>query len=88
MQEQLIGTVTHYFDKPHVGVVQLVADLSVGDTIHFRGHTTDFEQTADSLQVEHGPVESAAAGSEIAIHPASRTSKFSASQRTTDHSEM
>jgi len=68
MQEQLIGTVTHYFDKPHVGVVQLVADVSVGDALHFRGHTTDFEQTAGSLQVEHGPVESAAAGSEIAIH--------------------
>ena len=68
MQEQLIGTVTHYFDKPHVGVVQLVADLSVGDTIHFRGHTTDFEQTAGSLQIEHGPVENAGPGSEIAIH--------------------
>lgn len=67
MEEQLIGTVTHYFDKPHVGVVQLVAELKVGDTLHFRGHTTDFEQKATSLQVEHGPVESAGAGSEIAI---------------------
>ena len=68
MEEQLIGTVTHYFDKPHVGVVQLVGNIKVGDTIRFRGHTTDFEQVADSLQVEHGAVESAAAGSEIAIH--------------------
>ena len=67
MEEQLIGTVTHYFDKPHVGVVKLVADLKVGDVLHFLGHTTDFQQTATSLQVEHGPVESAEAGSEIAI---------------------
>ena len=67
MQEQLIGTVTHYFDKPHVGVVQLVADLSVGDTIHFRGHTTDFEQSVDSIQIEHAGVESAGPGELVAI---------------------
>ena len=72
MEERLIGTVTHYFDKPHVGVVKLVGDLKLGDTIHFRGHTTDFQQTATSLQVEHGPVESAPAGSEIAIQVAER----------------
>ena len=67
MQEQLIGTVTHYFAKPGVGVIQLVADVNVGDVLHFMGHTTDFEQTATSLQVEHGAVESAGAGAEIAI---------------------
>lgn len=72
MEEQLIGTVTHYFDKPHVGVVQLIADLEVGDLLRFRGHTTDFEQEATSLQVEHGPVEKAEAGSEIAIQVGQR----------------
>ena len=67
MEEQLIGTVTHYFAQPQVGVVALSGDLKLGDTLHFRGHTTDFEQTASSLQVEHGAVETAAAGSEVAI---------------------
>ena len=67
MQEQLVGTVTHYFAKPGVGIVQLVAALNVGDVLHFTGHTTDFEQKAGSLEVEHGTVENAGAGAEIAI---------------------
>jgi putative protease len=67
MQEQLVGTVTHYFAKPSVGVVQLVGEVNVGDVLHFLGHTTDFEQAASSLEVEHGAVDSAEAGAEIAI---------------------
>jgi hypothetical protein len=72
MQEQLVGTVTHYFAKPGVGVVQLVADVNAGDMLHFRGHTTDFEQKAGSLEVEHGAVDNAGAGTEIAIKVAER----------------
>ena len=35
--EQLIGTVVHYFAKPQVGIVQLTADLKVGETLRFGG---------------------------------------------------
>jgi len=52
-----IGVVTHYFSHLSVAVVKLEgATLRVGDTIHFRGHTTDFEQRVDSLQVNHESV--------------------------------
>ena len=52
-----IGVVTHYFSHLSVAVVKLeAATLRVGDTIHFRGHTTDFKQRIDSLQVNHAPV--------------------------------
>jgi hypothetical protein len=52
-----IGLVTHYFSHLSVAVVKLeAATLRVGDTIHFRGHTTDFKQPVDSLQVNHAPV--------------------------------
>jgi len=52
-----IGVVTHYFSHLLVAVVKLeAATLRVGDTIHFRGHTTDFKQRVDSLQVNHAPV--------------------------------
>jgi len=52
-----IGVVTHYFSHLSVAVVKLeAATLRVGDTIHFRGHTTDFKQRVDSLQVNHAPV--------------------------------
>jgi len=49
-----IGVVTHYFSHLLVAVVKLeAATLRVGDTIHIRGHTTDFKQRVDSLQVNH-----------------------------------
>ncbi len=52
-----IGVVTHYFSHLSVAVVKLDAgSLRVGDSIHFRGHTTDFGQRVDSLQVNHAPV--------------------------------
>jgi hypothetical protein len=52
-----IGVVTHYFGEPSVAVIKLESGtLRAGETIHFRGHTTDFEQTVESMQVDHAPV--------------------------------
>ena len=52
-----IGIVTHYFSNISVAVVKIESGrLRVGDTIHIRGHTTDFKQRIDSLQVEHKSV--------------------------------
>jgi putative protease len=52
-----VGVVTHYFGEPSVAIVKLkTGTLRVGDTIHIRGHTTDFEQKVESLQVDHAPV--------------------------------
>jgi translation initiation factor IF-2 len=67
MAEAPVGSITHYFAKLEVGVIKLQADINVGDVLHFRGHTTDFEQEITSMQVEHEAVESAAAGTEVAI---------------------
>ena len=53
-----IGVVTHYYGEPRVAVVKLESGpLRVGDTIHVRGHTTDFAQRVDSLQIEHAAVQ-------------------------------
>jgi len=52
-----IGIVTHYFNHLSVAVVKVESGtLRIGDNIHFRGHTTDFGQRVDSLQVNHAPV--------------------------------
>ena len=53
-----IGVVTHYFSHVSVAVLKLDpgARLRVGDTIHIRGHTSDFSQRVESLQVDHAPV--------------------------------
>ncbi len=53
-----IGVVSHYYGIPMVAIVKLEAGrLRVGDTIHFRGHTSDFSQRVESLQVEHAAVD-------------------------------
>jgi len=68
MAEVLIGKVTDYFAK--IGVAALIinnGELSLGDTIHFVGHTTDFEQKINSMQIDLQPVDSAKTGDGIGI---------------------
>ena len=43
-----------------------------GDTIRFVGHTTNFKQTADSLEIEHRPISDAFPGDDAAIKVTSR----------------
>jgi len=66
-EEKLIGTITHYFGKIGVGIIKLTDDLSVGDRIHIQGKVSDFEQTVDSIQIEHQNIEKSEAGKEVGI---------------------
>ena len=54
-----IGVVTHYYGHLSVAVVKLDPGtaLRVGDTIHIKGHTSDFGQRVESLQIGHAPVQ-------------------------------
>ena len=56
--EQRIGVVTHYYSHLSVAALKLEpgTTLRVGDQIHIRGHTTDFTQKIESLEVDHAPV--------------------------------
>ncbi len=68
MGEQLIGTVTHYFGHIDVAAFEITdGGLKVGDTIHIVGHTSDFTQTVDSMQIEHEQVESATVGDQVGV---------------------
>ena len=68
MAEQLIGKVTHYFGKAGVAGIKITeGELSVGDMIHIVGHTSDFTQKVDSMQIDRATVESAKVGDEIGI---------------------
>ena len=73
MAEKLIGSVTHFFKGPSVAVVKMTdGEVSVGDEIHFVGHTTDFTERVTSMEVEHKKVERAGVGDEIAIQVVDR----------------
>jgi len=62
-----IGTVTHYFGKIGVAVLELATDLKVGDKIRFKGNTTDFEQEVNSIQIDKKPVNEAGKGESIGL---------------------
>lgn len=66
--EEEIGKITHFFSKINVGVLEITkGNVRVGDTIHIKGHTTDYYQKVQSMQVEHASVESAEEGMEVGL---------------------
>lgn len=66
--EEEIGKITHYFSKINVGILELSkGTLKVGDTIHIKGHTTDFFQKVESMQVKHAPVDSVKPGEPVGM---------------------
>ncbi|HVP26226.1 MAG TPA: translation elongation factor-like protein [Candidatus Bathyarchaeia archaeon] len=67
-----VGRVTHFFSKINVAVIELTASLAVGDHIVLKGPSTDFEQTVDSMQIEHANVPKAEAGQSIGLKVAER----------------
>ena len=62
-----IGKVTHYYNKISVAVLELSETLNVADQIAFVGHTTEFSQPVESLEIEHHKIQSAGAGQEVAL---------------------
>jgi translation elongation factor EF-1alpha len=72
MPEERVGIVKDYFAKIGVAGIDVEKTLKVGDRIHIKGHTTDLEETVDSIQVEHAQVEQAKRGDAIGIKVADR----------------
>ena len=68
MEEEKIGFVSNYFSKISVAAIEITdGTVSVGDTLHFVGHTTDFEFTVHSMQIEHKSVTDAKKGDSVGI---------------------
>lgn len=65
---KLIGKVSHYFSNIGVGVIKLSAPLKEGDEIRIvGGENTDFNQIADSMQVDHAAVKTAKKGDSVGL---------------------
>jgi len=65
---ELVGRITHYFAHVNAGVIALErGELRIGDTVHIRGHTTDFYQRLEHMEVDHRPIEVARAGQSVGI---------------------
>jgi putative protease len=70
---QRIGAITHYYPHVNAGVIEVDSgELRVGDTIHVHGHTTDYYQRVDRIEVDHKPVTAARTGESVGIHVTQR----------------
>ena len=68
MAEVELGKVTHYFSKIGVAAIHLTHEtLRVGDTIHVKGHTSDFTQKIDSMQIDNQNVVEAVVGQSVGL---------------------
>jgi len=85
MAEEEIGRVTHYFGKIKVAGIELTkGSLSVGDKIHIKGHTSDFFETVDSMQIDNETVEEAGPGQSVGIKVAEHAREHDTVYRVTD----
>ncbi len=67
MKEVEVGKVSAYFAKIGVAAIEVSKKIKAGEKLHFKGHTTDFEQVVESLQVEHEPLEEVKKGDSAGI---------------------
>ncbi len=73
MEEKLVGKVAHYFSKISVAVIELSAELKVGDIIAIVGKEgTRVEQAVTSMQMEKAQVPSAKKGQSIGLKVSGR----------------
>ena len=85
MPEVQVGVVKHFFDKISVAAIEMTdGELAVGDTIHFKGHTSDFTTTVDSMQIEHDQVKKVSKGDMVGIKVAERVREHDAVFKVTE----
>jgi putative protease len=73
MAEKKIGEVVKYFSKPSVAAVKIVeGNLAVGESLKFSGHTTDFIDVINSMEVDNKSVQKAVAGDFIGLKVSNR----------------
>jgi putative protease len=76
MQEQEIGYISNYFGNIEVVIIEMTnGTLETGDTVHFKGHTTDFTTTVASMQIEHEQVEKVKKDDSVGLKVSERVRK-------------
>jgi selenocysteine-specific translation elongation factor len=65
--EKEIGKVSTFFSHVSVAAIKLTDKLKVGDKIHVKGHTTDFETTIKAIQINGKEVKEAKANEHVGI---------------------
>ncbi len=66
-KEIKIGEITHFFPHVNAAVIKLKQALTEGETIHIKGHTTDFKEQVASMQIDNKSIKEAEKGQEIGL---------------------
>ena len=73
MAEKKIGEVVKFFAKPSVAAVHITdGELQIGDSIKFSGHTTEFTDVIQSMEVNNQSVQKAVTGDLIGLKVSDR----------------
>jgi putative protease len=68
MPEEQVGVVVKYFAKPSVAAIELTAGtIKQGDTLRYKGHTTDFTENVGSMELDNQPIEEAKVGDLVGV---------------------
>ncbi|MEK7087180.1 MAG: hypothetical protein AAB958_00565, partial [Patescibacteria group bacterium] len=62
-----IGIVTHYYGNIGVAIITLTGKLEKGVKVKFEGGKTAFEQTIESMQIDHKEIDSAKKGDIVGV---------------------
>lgn len=74
-EKKLVGMVVNYLANISVAIIELNDTLTVGDKISIEGATTNLQQTAESMQIEHKAVQKANKGESIGLKTTGRCRK-------------
>lgn len=67
MPDFKVGRISHYYEKIGVAVLDLTDEVSKGETIRISGHSNEFTQKVNSMQVEHAEIQTAKKGQSIGL---------------------
>ena len=85
MSEKQIGSVTHWFGKIKVVVIEIhKGTISVGDKIHIKGQTSDFIQTIESMQLDGEDVKKAKKGMSVGVKVSERVRRTDSVYKVSD----
>ena len=68
MSEEQVGVVVKFFAKPCVAAIEVTdGTIKQGDTLRYKGHTTDFTEKVESIELDNQPIEEAKAGDLVGV---------------------
>ena len=68
MAEEEVGIVVKFFAKPSVAAIDVTkGSIKKGDTLMYKGHTTDFTEEVKSMEIDNQSIDEAKVGDMIGI---------------------